>query len=123
MSYHHCEDLEPDDGSDWKTLSTSEHTARKGHGCENCEGLIAPGQRYKKIAALDDGEFKIIRSHADRSECIAAGKAREEMEQKEAEWRALEWGRAWVVEQEENERWDAHMDDLLLLTWEHAVYS
>lgn len=78
-NYEDCdpEDYEPD----FRPLrETREHTARKAHQCNSCDGLIAPGQRYKTFPVLNEGRFEIVRFHADNGQCHQAALDREEQE-------------------------------------------
>jgi hypothetical protein len=61
------EDYEPD----WRTLRQSTHTARLTHTCDDCGGIIQIGRKYHVTVALDEGTFRIIRSH-DRGDCLTA---------------------------------------------------
>lgn len=58
-------DSQRDDGApDWKTLSETRHTRRKGPvDCDGCHEVIEIGQRYKIVTALEDGSFIQMRLH------------------------------------------------------------
>lgn len=83
------EDYDPQDcAPDWRTLSTSSHTARTPKTCQICQGPIEPGQRYKKMVALIDGEFAVLCDHEDKDVCrtMAAAVERHDREMAEKAW-------------------------------------
>ncbi|HZI08134.1 MAG TPA: hypothetical protein VEZ71_29210 [Archangium sp.] len=41
------------------------HTARKLHGCDECQRPIEPGQRYVLVAGKWEGDFFLFRAHED----------------------------------------------------------
>lgn len=57
---------------DYKLLGDDQHCARKMHTCDDCGGLITPGQYYRLVRALDEGEFKVTKWHIDKEQCRAA---------------------------------------------------
>lgn len=70
----------------WTPLRSAEHTARKGHKCDDCGGIIAPGQRYRVLIGVYDQTFTVIKQHALGCRCIAELDA-EEAEQFERFYR------------------------------------
>lgn len=117
---HHYEDYSPEDcAPSWRTLSDSKHTARTPKGCQICAGTISPGQRYRKLVALTEGEFNIICSHEDCGQCAAAGREREEAERRSMEAYHAKWDRAARVWMEEDARCDALDADLWARIAEH----
>lgn len=121
---HHYEDYCPEDcAPSWRTLSDSKHTARTPKGCEACGGAIMPGQRYRKIVALEDGDFRIHCYHENPAECAASALAREEQERRDMEAMHEELGHYWTVQAEVMERSDALDADLWSRIAEHFVYG
>lgn len=47
-----------DDASEWREISDERRKARKEHKCF-CGGTIQPGMTYRRIAGLEDGEFRV----------------------------------------------------------------
>lgn len=53
-------------------------TARKSHFCDVCEAAILPGESYKRLRQITEGEPNIYRAHLDcwelgRAFCDATG--------------------------------------------------
>lgn len=58
-----------DEHVDW--WNSEELTARKWHECYECEGLIAPGDRYVKTTTIDNGSVRVTKSHVPCEEIAA----------------------------------------------------
>lgn len=76
-----------DDIPYYRELNRGKSTARKSHHCDTCEGIIAPGQRYKFVVCITDDGFQIFKNHIDGGECEKARIQAIEDERKEAEAR------------------------------------
>ena len=46
-----------------RVLRDSWHTARKAHRCAYCREDILPGDRYRRIVLISDGELSTIAMH------------------------------------------------------------
>lgn len=51
-----------------RILNSSYHTAAKEHYCENCGYPILPGERYRNMTGLVEGDFYSAKEHED---CVA----------------------------------------------------
>lgn len=65
---------DPGDPPSYKSLEPRKtYVARKHHECYVCNEAIEPGQRYRRIVHLLDGEFEILKWHV-AEECPAVGR-------------------------------------------------
>ena len=57
--------MEPDhqDAPDSSVLSDRTHRARKTHYCDGCNEEILPGETYRLIVGVCDGEFGVLKYH------------------------------------------------------------
>jgi hypothetical protein len=73
------EDPEPFE-DDFRTLSESTPKARRAHTCDECGGLIAAGEKYRKFVGINEGHFEITKYHLSGARCIEGEKQRAEWE-------------------------------------------
>jgi len=62
MAFDYFMDMQAQEAPSWRRLRITEHTARKGHTCDLCRGLIPPKTRYRVEVVLFDGELEVTKT-------------------------------------------------------------